>query len=83
MQPSQTIRRKAITNRYLTTTVCCVLGNLLDLVTEEFLFDLPFVAEVLQTLIHWLKAVLGNSEQHGSIIGLYVVYLTSHSLCRL
>ena len=61
MQRSRTIRREAITNHYEATTVCCVLGNLLDLVTKEFLLDLPFVTEVLKTLINWLKAVLGNS----------------------
>ena len=61
MQRSRTIRREAITNRYEATTDCCVLGNLLDLVTKEFLLDLPFVTEVLKTLINWLKAVLGNS----------------------
>ena len=61
MQRSRTIRREAITNRYEATTVCYVLGYLLDLVTKEFLLDLPFVTEVLKTLINWLKAVLGNS----------------------
>ena len=61
MQRSRTIRREAITNRYEATTVCYVLGSLLDLVTKEFLLDLPFVAKVLKTLINWLKGVLGNT----------------------
>ena len=61
MQRSRTIRREAITNRYEATTVCYVLGSLLDLVTKEFLLHLPFVAKVLKTLINWLKGVLGNS----------------------
>ena len=61
MQRSRTIRREVITNRYEATTVCYVLGSLLDLVTKEFLLDLPFVAKVLKTLINWLKGVLGNS----------------------
>ena len=52
MQRSRTIRREAITNRYEATTVCYVLGSLLDLVTKEFLLDLPFVAKVLKTLIN-------------------------------